>query len=253
MSINLYFYHRTGPGCRARLTNKHTTMDKSIWLRVIRQELGLLDQLASGMIDDSGLSREEVELALTRSKTVVREFEMLLNQMVRQQGEAVQTAAVAAPEKQAEPAEVRLEDAAPVKEAKKKVEKAAGPVSEPLPGPEIPAGQAEEAVAQPLLAPVPPREAVENSGLLNISEQQEHAQFKAAPLKSLKEGLSLNDRYLFQRELFDNDKARLDDTVAALDRLGSIREAVDYLKSNFRWNKSEASEKFVHLVKRRFS
>ena len=88
---------------------------------------------------------------------------------------------------------------------------------------------------------------------MTITEQQEPTQFKAAPLKSLKEGLSLNDRYLFQRELFNNDKARLDDTVAALDRLGSIREAVEYLKSNFRWNKSEASEKFVQLVRRRFS
>ena len=56
-------------------------MDKNIWLRVIKQELGLLEQLAIGMIDDVTLSREEAELAISRSKIVVKEFEMLLSQI----------------------------------------------------------------------------------------------------------------------------------------------------------------------------
>ena len=90
--------------------------------------------------------------------------------------------------------------------------------------------------------------------MLRISDQIDvPSQFKALPLKSLKEGLSLNDRYLFQRELFNNDKLKLDETVATLDGFSNIREAVDYLKANFKWTKSEASEKFVQLVKRRFS
>jgi len=85
------------------------------------------------------------------------------------------------------------------------------------------------------------------------TKPEEYSRFKPTPIKSLKEGLILNDRYLFQRELFNNDKAKLDETVAALDRLADIQEAVEYLKANFRWTKSEASEKFVQLVKRRFS
>ncbi len=84
-------------------------------------------------------------------------------------------------------------------------------------------------------------------------KEEEHTIYKPTPIKSLKEGLILNDRYLFQRELFNNDKSRLDETVDALDRLKNIQEAVDYLKANFKWTKSEASEKFVKLVKRRFS
>ena len=89
---------------------------------------------------------------------------------------------------------------------------------------------------------------------MNLDEKKDESfHFKALPLKSLKEGLLLNDRYLFQRELFNDDKSRLDETIAALDRLSNIQEAVGYLKANFRWTKSEASEKFVQLVKRRFS
>ncbi|MCL6102377.1 MAG: hypothetical protein M1292_07790 [Bacteroidetes bacterium] len=56
-------------------------MDKTIWLSVIREELGLLNSLATGMIDDATLTREEIELAISRSKVVVSEFEMLLNNL----------------------------------------------------------------------------------------------------------------------------------------------------------------------------
>jgi hypothetical protein len=102
--------------------------------------------------------------------------------------------------------------------------------------------------------PVPPSPEPMEPNVLSISDQVDvPSQFKSVPLKSLKEGLSLNDRYLFQRELFNNDKSKLDETVATLDHFSNIREAVDYLKSNFKWTKSEASEKFVQLVKRRFS
>jgi hypothetical protein len=92
-----------------------------------------------------------------------------------------------------------------------------------------------------------------HSGLNQEVKSEEYSRFKLSPIKSLKEGLVLNDRYLFQKELFNNDKSRLDETIDALDRLDNIHEAVDYLKANFRWTKNEASEKFVQLVKRRFS
>ncbi|MEK7718640.1 MAG: hypothetical protein AAB347_03360, partial [Bacteroidota bacterium] len=111
---------------------------------------------------------------------------------------------------------------------------------------------------RPPVSPSPPpfpsaHETYEPSVLNMEAKPEEHSRFKPTPIKSLKEGLILNDRYLFQRELFNNDKAKLDETVAALDRLANIQEAVEYLKANFRWTKSEASGKFVQLVKRRFS
>jgi hypothetical protein len=236
------------------LVYKYITMDKSLWLRVIRQELGLLDQLASGMIDDPNLSREEVELALVRSNAVVREFEMLLNRVIRQEEEAALHASGPVQGKPAEIAEPLIAaEEIPVVELKKATGNKVEPPAEPVPEPVVSVKKAEEEAVQPVSIRDVPSDTVKDANILNITEQQEHTQFKAAPLRSLKEGLSLNDRYLFQRELFDNDKARLDNTVAALDQLGSIREAVEYLKANFRWNKSEASEKFVHLVKRRFS
>ena len=81
----------------------------------------------------------------------------------------------------------------------------------------------------------------EEHSVLNLEmKKEEFSLFKETPLKSMKEGLILNDRYLFQRELFNNDKSKLDETIAALDRLANIQEAVEYLKANFRWTQKRS-------------
>jgi hypothetical protein len=259
-------------------------MDKIMWLKVIREELAILDRLAAGMIEDAGLTREEVELAITRSKIVANEFEVLYKQIpVTPPSPEIAPAKVApvakitavleptenVPEKTEAPAMINI---APAEEETAEV---ITPIE--LPPAEV-LDHSKEEISEDTavdVTPVTEKASLKNTiyiipevetaetlapttpadqNVLNMEDIKEHQpQFKAVPLKSLKDGLSLNDRYLFQRELFDNDKTRLDETVAALDALQNIQEAVAFLKANFKWIKSEASEKFVHLVKRRFS
>lgn len=245
-------------------------MDKKIWLTVIQEELGLLNQLATGMVDDVNLSKEEVELAISRSQIVAKEFEMLLKNIpapslqVKKEEELI---VLTEPEHEVFiPAEVPLvsekEDVVlPTEEEIINVPSAQPEVAAPIP---VPGTSPESKVMTMNVTEVEPepvqpkpfffRHDKEEHSALNLEmKKEEFSLFKATPLKSLKEGLILNDRYLFQRELFNNDKSRLDETIAALDRLTNIHEAVEYMKANFRWTKSEASEKFVRLVKRRFS
>ncbi|MCE1198756.1 MAG: hypothetical protein LWW85_07295 [Marinilabiliales bacterium] len=246
-------------------------MDRKIWLRVIREELGLLEQLASGMIEDQKLTREEVELSISRAKIVVREFEMLLLEIPKQAPSAASAQAIqeipqlrveqpsvsTAPQERFVEPEILPETPLPFEMSQPVYQLAAEPVPEPTTVetpprvavredliPETPVIQTENepAATHPEPAILDPE-----------SENSDFSHFKPLPLKSLKEGLLLNDRYLFQRELFGNEKARLDQAVEALDALQNIQEAVAYLKANFRWTRSEASEKFVQLVKRRFS
>ncbi len=263
-------------------------MDKKIWLRVIREELELLDVLATEMIDDKHLSKEEVELAIARSKIVAKEFEMLLNQIAPPVNQEGKVASVEIPAKVAEeeiifqmpipeyniaeveselPSEEQIDEPliqmeeSPTSQSPDPLvseshspsfPQSSGPSVSPSPGPLV-----TESSSSPV-PPSPPTFQIAHDtdvhSILNMeTKPEEHSKFRPTPIKSLKEGLILNDRYLFQRELFNNDKAKLDETVAALDRLVDIHEAVEYLKANFRWTKSEASEKFVQLVKRRFS
>ncbi len=240
-------------------------MDKKIWLKVIKEELILLDELATGMINDETLSREEAELAVTRSKILVREFEMLLNQLSTKEG-AIKTEQTPAQGWQTEP--VESPSAFVASSRRPVVPSSPPPVFPSSPPPVVPSYTAPVFQSSPPPVSESPRPQVSESPSpqvpesfksggqddLKSTEPSDYTQhFKTVPLRSLKEGLSLNDRYLFQRELFNNNKSGLDETVEAIDRLTDIKDAVDYLKANFKWNKGEASEKFVQLVKRRFS
>ena len=72
------------------------------------------------------------------------------------------------------------------------------------------------------------------------------------PVTSIQAAIGINDRFQYIRELFEGDNEKFLETVKALDLMNDIKEAVDYLRKNFRWKKNETSLKFVNLVKRRF-
>ena len=77
--------------------------------------------------------------------------------------------------------------------------------------------------------------------------------YPITPIKLIWDAIGINDRFLFVRELFDNNSSKFETTVKAIDGLTSIQEAVNYLKLNFTWNNSEASQRFLILVKQRFT
>lgn len=74
-----------------------------------------------------------------------------------------------------------------------------------------------------------------------------------SPIKSLHASIGINDRFLFIRELFNNDTTKYAKTIEDLDQLENIKQAVDYLTSNMKMQKTETSLKFVELIKRRFA
>jgi len=74
-----------------------------------------------------------------------------------------------------------------------------------------------------------------------------------APIGSLQASISINDRFLFIREVFDNNAAKYNETIRQLDSMTDIKEAVEYLSKNFKIKKTETSLKFVEFIKRRFS
>jgi hypothetical protein len=72
------------------------------------------------------------------------------------------------------------------------------------------------------------------------------------PVTSIQSSIGINDRFQFIRELFEGSADNFVKTVADLDSMNDIKEAVNYLQSNFKWKKNETSLKFVSLIKRRF-
>jgi len=73
-----------------------------------------------------------------------------------------------------------------------------------------------------------------------------------SPLKNIRDGIGINDRFLYIRELFDNDNSKYEEVIRTIDKYTSINDAVDFLKTNFNWSKSDSSDKFLSLIKRKF-
>lgn len=70
-------------------------------------------------------------------------------------------------------------------------------------------------------------------------------------VKSLK--ISVGDRFLYQKNLFNGDIKLMNRTIAELDQLHSLKEAMEYI-SKFSWDEgNEAVESFHTLLKSRFS
>ena len=76
---------------------------------------------------------------------------------------------------------------------------------------------------------------------------------KTGPIASLRAAIGLNDRFLFVREIFGNNTDKYNKVIDHLDKLETIQQAVDYLKSQLTLQKNETSLKFVELLKRRFT
>lgn len=70
----------------------------------------------------------------------------------------------------------------------------------------------------------------------------------------MSQSMSLNDRFLYQRELFGGDAARFYEVMAAIDTFCTYEEAADYVRSAEDWDEeSSAAQDFLDMLQRHFS
>ena len=253
---------------------------------MIKDDIKILDEINGSFISTEMLSADEVEVALVRARGLVMEFEMLSKNLTQINETTL------LPELKGEPGieeKARMihkeadllkkeselidleEDEVPKSIIdkvvhKNKAEEISTDESLPQNGkiakgekPEKPAGaliKEETMIVEEVFEKKAPDEALDDKDqLLNnlLSLECSESNFEVIPLKSIRDGIGINDRFLFIRELFNNEHNKYENTVAALDGFTSIQEAVGFLKQNFKWNKTESGEKFLALVKRRFT
>lgn len=82
---------------------------------------------------------------------------------------------------------------------------------------------------------------------------QETMRVTGNPVDDIKKAIGLNDRFLFQRELFDGNNGLMDQTIDQLNQLSNYREAEQFIQSNFNWDHDDESVmSFMGILKRRF-
>ena len=114
------------------------------------------------------------------------------------------------------------------------------------------------------VADIPAKKEQEEAPQINVAPAEKAEVQEAAPaeaigslvpkVEDIRKGITMGDRCLFQRELFGNNGELMNKTIDALNKLGSLEEAMAYTQQKFpNWKKeSNAYELFTNLLKRRW-
>lgn len=74
-----------------------------------------------------------------------------------------------------------------------------------------------------------------------------------SPITDLRKELGINDRFFFQRELFNGSSDVMNQTLDQLNQMNSLSSAKSFLAANFKWKPDqEAVHAFMDLLERRF-
>ncbi|MDD2512080.1 MAG: hypothetical protein PHH64_05110 [Proteiniphilum sp.] len=73
-------------------------------------------------------------------------------------------------------------------------------------------------------------------------------------LLDLKRGISLNDKFIFQRELFNNDRHEMNSVMIRLNAFDTYEHAESYLKESKEWNFDDPIvQDFLRVIKKGFA
>lgn len=260
-------------------------MEKHKLIPILLKDLRELNELASGFENNSGYSKLELDIALSKAKLVHQEFELLKSLDSRTaENEAASPVIVPTPkdikpsmeekirtkivayekveeqiEVEEEPLASSIEEAGPIAENAEPLteEKVVDePVDEDQEIEELSREINEEESEEELVSNKTVGEHFAPNKSLNdlmIENKTLDKKLASSPIEKLDVAIGLNDRFQYTRELFNNDPELFRQTIHQIDQSKNLNEAVDYLNTNFKWEKTDTSVHFAQLIKRRFS
>jgi len=250
-------------------------MDNKKLMHILLHDVSELEQLIAEIRNDGSFDAIDMELLHTRISGVRHLLEIAGDvkdqpKETAQVPEKLKPISVILTEEKAQPEDVSVQKIKVKKEDEPVVthEEKIKPAGEPI----FASSMAEEVLSEKeVLTPLIEREAKEefkettekpiladkfvagksvNDILLEKSKNDSRISNMA--INSLASAIGTNERFLFTRELFEGNMESFNDTINRLDNMHGIREAADFLRENFKWQKSETSLRFIDLVKRRF-
>ena len=91
-----------------------------------------------------------------------------------------------------------------------------------------------------------------NSTLGNGAQRDVAAKIVAGA--DLRTQIGINDRFMFIRELFNNNEKLYEQTLNRLNTETDLNEALIYIGENFRWSgESQAAQRFINLIMKKLS
>ena len=92
-----------------------------------------------------------------------------------------------------------------------------------------------------------------NDLIAKTQQPNDKKSFKGKPIDDLTKGLGINDRFMFQRELFAGKAEVMNQTLQQINQMPDLNSALLFLQSNFDWDKEqEAAKAFLSYIERKF-
>lgn len=86
-----------------------------------------------------------------------------------------------------------------------------------------------------------------------VEEVTSKASIYGKAVEDIRQAISIGDRFLYQRELFEQNAELMQRTLNELDQLHSFAEAMDYINAHFHWDQeSNTYQQFIVTLHRRF-
>lgn len=149
-----------------------------------------------------------------------------------------------------EPAEATPAEVAPV-ETKPVAKPIAEPVTKPKPV-EVPVAKPiVEEKPQTLADAIPATQTLADVITAPTALAEE---INNARVRSLRDGIGLNDKFLMIRDLFDGDGVAYDEAINALDAMETFDDCMIHIIENYAWNPDSEGSKFImQLLERKLS
>ena len=86
------------------------------------------------------------------------------------------------------------------------------------------------------------------------SKKDVSSKMQSKPIQDIASAISLNDKFIFIRELFKGDKEQYLETIQILNNFDTYENAIGFLNENFDWDEENQNyERLKELVKRKFT
>ncbi|MFW5886426.1 MAG: hypothetical protein ACOCUL_01590 [Bacteroidota bacterium] len=92
-----------------------------------------------------------------------------------------------------------------------------------------------------------------NESLKRNKQSDISTRLKSKKINDLFSAIGINDKFLFQKELFNSNKGKYEEAINFLNTAESLENAFQFIDSNYQWDmESEAAQKFMEIIKRKF-
>lgn len=235
-------------------------MEKEALLRIILRDVKELELLITTFIGEDYTSDGYIQLAKNKTQSILDELELISESKKEIHSQPVETPTVkkeettiVTPKKE----EVKEIDEKQIKESDAqsvtaKEQKPTPPVAVQETPKSPPAKQEVKPPSKSVIGEVLGKDNKSLNEQLSAKSSPSESSYQG-PISDLKKAIGINDRFLFQRELFNSNAEVYNQVINQINGMHDYESAIAFIKGNFSWNiEDEATTTFLELVKRRF-